>query len=898
MRYKQLLSEQQLDELRMNPKSLKKFSASAESEGILAGFEAELVFSGLGGQDEELDYEPDYDADERAYSIGQVVEFFENDDYGMGLGPRGADRLRNDLDERYYEWYDEQVFRDFENEASDLVREEYLRDFEVNEKIEEYLRDTIDLSDEEVDAAMAAGGKRYNTSSEQEEAKKNEAYANYIQAADAIEEELDELVEKSMNQQDEYWDSALESFRDAYQVDDSEFFNDIGLRYMSSIADEFGLDWPIMMGGGNDSGNEYDYDNASTLAKDLEDAMGVKTKVAHGYHSATRKKGTEWTEWIFEPDSSLDASDGDMPVEIISPPMPLQEALTKMREFFSWAKSNGAYANSSTGFHMSLSLPFRGGNVDYTKLALFLGDEHVLQEFGRQSNYFTKSALKLIKEKIKGNPAKVNDAMELMKNNLLELAHRAVAKTSTGKYESINMKDGYIEFRSAGGYDYFEDLDKLQNTLMRYAQAIAIAGNPAAERKEYYKKLYKLVSPEKSDPALDLFAKFTAGEITAEQLKKEWAEKTLAKEMPAEDKSTWQLYHADSHQPVTGGQFGNMSKEDAWERAKRDISPGSSMEGFKRAYVLADQTTNIGKWDIVEIGTDELLGTIDTPTRGEARDIATEKYENIDWYIRPHVEFDQAPTPPPKLSRRAELAKRIKTSKTKQQPNFVVYNKGTTADVEGMSFYADNLEQAVQDARELLQKRDLDPSLFGVRPIANRGAEPESQSWRDQSAQQIRNAAPRQDFEIFDSSTGNVVHRMPNATAEEVRATLASYESPSGGYAAGVLRVRNPQPQQQQQEQVRMPNGVPVWELYDVSTNNVVHVIADHTENNARSQATGWLSSIGAEDPSTYLDRFAIRPKMLQPGERNQSSTINESWLTAWDDIVTEMASPANRRLI
>ena len=51
MRYRHLLSEEQLDELRMSPGALKKFAASDEAEGILAGFEAELVFTGLGEEE-------------------------------------------------------------------------------------------------------------------------------------------------------------------------------------------------------------------------------------------------------------------------------------------------------------------------------------------------------------------------------------------------------------------------------------------------------------------------------------------------------------------------------------------------------------------------------------------------------------------------------------------------------------------------------------------------------------------------------------------------------------------------------------------------------------------------------------------------------------------------------
>ena len=71
------LTEEQLDELRMAPSNLQQFLKSDEAQGIQAGFEAELVFTGLGGEPEyDEDPEPDYDADERCHSIDGVVEFF------------------------------------------------------------------------------------------------------------------------------------------------------------------------------------------------------------------------------------------------------------------------------------------------------------------------------------------------------------------------------------------------------------------------------------------------------------------------------------------------------------------------------------------------------------------------------------------------------------------------------------------------------------------------------------------------------------------------------------------------------------------------------------------------------------------------------------------------------
>ena len=79
----------------------------------------------------------------------------------------------------------------------------------------------------------------------------------------------------------------------------------------------------------------------------------------------------------------------------------------------------------------------------------------------------------------------------------------------------------------------------------------------------------------------------------------------------------------------------------------------------------------------------------------------------------------------------------------------------------------------------------------------------------------------------------------------------------------------NSNPTVQEPTQVRMPNGVPVWELFDRETGSVLHAVADHTMREAYHQGMRWLSSVGAESPETYSERFAIRPKMLAPGERN-----------------------------
>jgi hypothetical protein len=489
---------------------------------------------------------------------------------------------------------------------------------------------------------------------------------------------------------------------------------------MSSVASDYDLDWPIMSGGGSSNNGSRDWDE---IGASLRYATGMPVKVSSGYHS--QKRGDYY---VVEPDGSLNPDDRSQEagLEIVSPPMPLNQAIEQLQKVIEWANDpneGNAYTNSSTGLHMGISIPFKGGDVDYLKLILFMGDKYVLDKFGRAANTYTASAMEKLKQNVAGSrnrgDDKIASAVELMKGNLLELAQRYVQQGVGGaKYTSAHIKNGYIEFRSPGG-DYLakadEEIGVLEDTMRRFAYAMYLAGRPDLERPEYYKKLYKLIAPE-GNKDLELFSKFSAGEITADQLKKQWAEKVISKEVPSTDKkSNWRLYNRFTDKPVQGLEFSNYTELDALERAKARVSPASSMTDFKMTYELRDIGTNTGRWNIVQQDTDETLEIVDAATRGEAVDYAHDKYsggpDNVNFYVIPYS-GNQEPAPEPKLSRRAKLAKQIA-----QPRDYVIVNKHSL--LPFYTFRASTMTQAVDFAVTYLQDKNLDVGNFSVQKASN-----------------------------------------------------------------------------------------------------------------------------------------------------------------------------------
>jgi hypothetical protein len=307
---------------------------------------------------------------------------------------------------------------------------------------------------------------------------------------------------------------------------DESFLNSF-YHMMSDIKAKFrSLNWPYEPSNAVTSKNITSEQLSQVIAK----AIGMPVKYASGYHDV--KRGTGY--FILEPDSSIGQDEdhdntldeNEAGLELVSPPMPLAQTFEYLDKVFSWAKKYKCRTDSSTGFHMGISIPNQNkANVDYLKFILFLGDEYVLSQFGREDNTYAQNMSTIISGNIPSD-IQLEKMFKSMRNGMNSRAAKLLSNKlidNNDKYVSVNIKDNYIEVRSAGGEDYIKNVDKIKLTLMRYVRAMGIAADPEAEKNEYAKKVYKLLSKNFSknygnNNMMTLFARYSSKQITSNDL--------------------------------------------------------------------------------------------------------------------------------------------------------------------------------------------------------------------------------------------------------------------------------------------------------------------------------------------------------------------------------------------
>jgi hypothetical protein len=532
----ELLEDEVLGEIKMSPTNLR---AEAAKTGAMAGMEFEMIVPAIGGAD-DVEYEPNYDRDERCRSISDAVDFFFDGDYN---GRRDVERLRERMRADYEEWVMEQIDNDWANDNDDIIRSWV----QENVDPEEWLALVND-----------------NTSEEE-----------------AFEQFVGDIVDDSDN---DYHQQALDEFREEkYQdYDENDWLGDQDLDMMSQIENAYEISWPYW---NETSSGAGDIDQ---IADSFSAAIGRPVNASSRYHGGTREAG----KYVVEPDGSLNPSNSDdMGLEFVSPPLPLDELLSDLNKVKAWADQNGCYTGKAnkTGLHINVSVPgYDLSKLDYVKLALLLGDEYVLQQFGRSAESYAKSSMGKVREIVRQNPDQAQALLDKMRGHMNQFASRAIASGSTDKFVSINTldKDGYIEFRSPGGDWLDANFEKIENTLLRFTVAMAAAIDPEAYREEYQKKLYKLLTQDQDKANTDTirhFADYVAGKIPQAALRS-FVKQAQLKRQIAKDPTGGQQYWWRVYKDGKGARNGAMIEVVARTKAEAIDKAGAEWGLFSKEY--------------------------------------------------------------------------------------------------------------------------------------------------------------------------------------------------------------------------------------------------------------------------------------------------------------------------
>jgi putative chitinase len=547
-----LMETEILGEINMSTGSLRQEAAKT---GAIAGMEFEMIVPNTENDDGDL--EPDYDQDERCRSIDDAVQFFYDGEYNSR---NEIDRLRAKMSNDYQEWLDDKLYQDWERSG-----EEYLQEWVPN-NVDESEWNPEDLEGE------------------------------------ARQEALEEYISNLHN--DPGSSDAFDEFREENQdsYDESDWLDDEDLDRMTGVENAYDISWPhwTSVGGGEAS--------IEDVAQEFENAIGRDTKASGNYHSGrVPRPGPDALHYIVEPDGSLEADDsGDTGLEFVSPPLPIDEILSDLNKVKAWAKEYGCYTNDSTGLHINISVPgYSRENLDFVKLALLMGDKYVLDLFGRAGNTYAKSALDMVKGKVRNDPESAQQLLEKMKGNLDSLASKAIHSGVTSKYTSINTKDGHIEFRSPGGDWLDENFEQIENTLLRFTVAMSAALNPDAYREEYLKKLYKLLTEDNKDDSdtIRYFSEYVAGKIPKAALRSFVKQAQLTRQVrrgtTGDKKMWWRVgrpgYGASAEVVAT-------TKDEAIALGKKEYPDWASAKDMTatplRPYEEANPTPEEGNWGI------------------------------------------------------------------------------------------------------------------------------------------------------------------------------------------------------------------------------------------------------------------------------------------------------------
>lgn len=325
------------------------------------------------------------------------------------------------------------------------------------------------------------------------------------QHPDFIPEHFESLIDDFKN---DNWD--WETMYSPDQIED-----EVWRESKEEILKAMGLDLSVPMSAGfmND------------LVADFEEKTGIKIKEhCIGYNCADK---TVYDGYFLE-------TDGFGP-ELVSPVQTVQKTLNDLKKIFKWlAERPEAITTKEKGLHFGVSIKGVGPeDIDFLKLAMFLGEKYVLDQFGRYDNDMTAPHMPKVYQRLRSmamNKIKKTGSTDTqfwmqdaeIREELIGLLNKIFAGEKFRSFNvlTLNKPDPYIEFRIPGNAGYEGRYEEIKHLLLRVAFCMKLAADPTFEHNEYMKKLYKLVdqvnttvNKDVDDAKMDLLRKGLAGQL-------------------------------------------------------------------------------------------------------------------------------------------------------------------------------------------------------------------------------------------------------------------------------------------------------------------------------------------------------------------------------------------------
>lgn len=271
------------------------------------------------------------------------------------------------------------------------------------------------------------------------------------------------------------------------------------------VQDEYGMDEWINQNDVYDLLNEAEiyieeFDEENALEGIADDVGTIVQNYSEfnnytygGYHTTN---SSDTSIWRIETDSSIDGGGHDrfVGVEIISPVFSTPEAMLEEMQMLFMNLPDYVETNDSTGLHVTMSMPDVREEPNKLKMALLLGEKHVLDLFSRRGNSYAVPHGRQILDKLKSmDPSEINNLkFDKLEKVVSDAMDSAKYRTIHFKGQKNDVGNELIEFRVAGGENYENDIPKIEQAITRYATMMR-AGYGDYYKEDYAKALMRLV---------------------------------------------------------------------------------------------------------------------------------------------------------------------------------------------------------------------------------------------------------------------------------------------------------------------------------------------------------------------------------------------------------------------